>query len=211
MNANSSLFDRIRIKPARDDKKQAAAKACEHPGCTLAGDHKAPKGRGKEGQYWHFCKQHAEAYNKSYNYFNGMSDDAVAAFQKDASIGHRPTWKMGVERAAPSGPKASQLKRDWDYADPLGILHSEGIESARSAEKANAEKTKPKRRHGTLVLRALDTMGLDASADAAAIKVQFKALVKRFHPDTNGGDRSFEDRLREIIKAHDTLRAAGLC
>ena len=44
-----------------------------------------------------------------------------------------------------------------------------------------------------------------------AIKAQYKTLVKRFHPDANGGDRSFEERLRDIIRAHDVLRAAGLC
>ncbi len=59
--------------------------------------------------------------------------------------------------------------------------------------------------------KALDVLGLDEGADQAAIKAQYKALVKRFHPDANGGDRSFEDRLRDIIKAHDTLRGAGLC
>ena len=43
------------------------------------------------------------------------------------------------------------------------------------------------------------------------LKAQYKSLVKRFHPDANGGDRSFEERLRDIIKAHDTLKSAGLC
>ena len=59
--------------------------------------------------------------------------------------------------------------------------------------------------------RALDVLGLDENADSAAIKAQYKTLVKRFHPDANGGDRSFEERLRDIIRAHDVLRAAGLC
>ena len=54
--------------------------------------------------------------------------------------------------------------------------------------------------------RALDILGLDETVDAAAIKAQYKALVKRFHPDANGGDRSFEERLRDIIKAHDTAQ-----
>ena len=54
-------------------------------------------------------------------------------------------------------------------------------------------------------------MGLEEQADAATIKAQYKSLVKRFHPDAHGGDRSFEDRLRDIIRAHDTLKAAGLC
>ncbi|TXN26131.1 J domain-containing protein, partial [Methylobacterium sp. WL93] len=59
--------------------------------------------------------------------------------------------------------------------------------------------------------RALDVLGLEEGADTAAIKAQYKSLVKRFHPDANGGDRSFEERLRDIIRAHDVLRAAGLC
>ena len=59
--------------------------------------------------------------------------------------------------------------------------------------------------------QALDVLGLDETADAAAIKAQYKALVKRFHPDANGGDRGFEERLRDIIKAHDMLKAAGMC
>ena len=54
-------------------------------------------------------------------------------------------------------------------------------------------------------------LGLDESADGAAIKAQYKALVKRFHPDANGGDRSFEERLRDIIKAHDILEDRRLC
>ncbi|MFL5222771.1 MAG: J domain-containing protein, partial [Microvirga sp.] len=62
-----------------------------------------------------------------------------------------------------------------------------------------------------VVQRALDTLGLDESAKAKAIKAQYKSLVKQFHPDAHGGDRSFEDRLRDIIRAHDTLKAAGLC
>ena len=58
--------------------------------------HKAPKGRGREKDYWHFCIDHVREYNASYNYFAGMSDDEVLAYQKDALTGHRPTWKMGT-------------------------------------------------------------------------------------------------------------------
>jgi curved DNA-binding protein CbpA len=85
-------------------------------------------------------------------------------------------------------------------------MRAEGIGTAKAAK---PEPKKP--RHGAIVRRAFDIMGLDETADATAIKAQFKALVKRFHPDANGGDRGYEERLREIIKAHDTLRAAGLC
>jgi curved DNA-binding protein CbpA len=60
-------------------------------------------------------------------------------------------------------------------------------------------------------MQALDVLGLDETADAAAIKARYKQLVKRFHPDANGGDRSFEARLQEIIRAYNTLKTVGLC
>ena len=86
MDFNSRLFDRIRIKPTADEPRASARQepVCEKIGCGLAGAFRAPKGRGKEGQYWRFCLDHVREYNASYNYFTGMTDDAVAAFQKDA-------------------------------------------------------------------------------------------------------------------------------
>jgi hypothetical protein len=96
MNLNSPFFNRIRIKPAADAPQEVAGPVCEHPACRLPGEFRAPKGRDAEGKYWKFCLNHVREYNASYNYFAGMSDNAVQAFQKDAVIGHRPTWAMGM-------------------------------------------------------------------------------------------------------------------
>jgi curved DNA-binding protein CbpA len=218
MDLNSPLFDRIRIKPHCDEPRDAEAAApCEHPGCTGAGTYRAPKGRGQEGRYFQFCLGHVRAYNASYNYFAGMTDAAVAAFQKDAVIGHRPTWAMGTRPMganashAPEGagaPPPESASRDWSYVDPLGVLSGAGFQHARR-RRTPAEPKKP--RHTGPVRRALEVLGLEEGVDGPAIKAQYKALVKRFHPDANGGDRSFEERLRDIIKAHDILKSAGLC
>ncbi len=231
MDLNSPLFDSIRIKPTCDDPKEgskasskggrAGAKAsasataeasCEAPGCTGAGLYRAPKGRRQEGQYYRFCIDHVRAYNAAYNYFDGMNDAAVEAYQKDAMVGHRPTWSMGVNAAAGTGADTKadkpEAERDWAYADPLGILRANGL-GGGARRNAQAEPQRP--RHSAAVTKALDVMGLDDTADTAAIKAQYKTLVKRFHPDANGGDRSFEERLRDIIRAHDVLRAAGMC
>lgn len=208
MDLNSRLFDRIRIKRTCDEPKTAVGALCETPGCQNPGLYRAPKGRKAEGQYWRFCMDHVKAYNATYNYFDGMNDAAVQAFQKDAVIGHRPTWAMGVNPATRAAKAdAPQGERDWAYVDPLGILRTEGV--GATARRTAPEPMRP--RHSAKVLRALDVLGLEEGAESAAIKAQYKVLVKRFHPDANGGDRSFEERLRDIIKAHDTLRAAGLC
>jgi len=208
MDLNSPLFDSIRIKPSCDEPKKASAQGCDTPGCKNPGLYRAPKGRKAEGQYWRFCIDHVKAYNATYNYFDGMNDAAVQAFQEDAIIGHRPTWAMGVNPATAAAKPKSEATRDWAYVDPLDILRAEGVgETAR--RKAAPEPRRP--RHSPATLKALDVLGLDENADSAAIKAQYKVLVKRFHPDANGGDRSFEERLRDIIRAHDALRAAGLC
>ncbi len=57
--------------------------------------------------------------------------------------------------------------------------------------------------------KALETLGLEASATTAEVKARFKVLVKRHHPDANGGDRSSEDRLVEIIQAYNYLKTIG--
>lgn len=203
MDLNSPLFDRIRIKPQCDAPRAAADGVCEREGCAEPGTFRAPKGRNAEGQYWRFCKDHVAEYNKSYNYFAGMSDAAVMAYQKDASIGHRPTWSMGVNAAGRSG--TAQPQGDFDYADPLGVFRAAGFEQHRRAPEP------PKPRRPGPILRALEILDLDENADGPTIKAKYKELVKRFHPDAHGGDRSFEERLRDIIRAHDTLKAAGLC
>ena len=207
MDFKSPFFDRIRIRPTCEETSAPEGPLCERGGCTLPGDHRAPKGRGREGQYWRFCLAHVREYNASYNYFAGMTDDAVAAYQKDAVIGHRPTWAMGVNPTGKPRDGEKPAPRDWDFSDPLGVLREEGIGEAH--RRRRPEPVQP--RYSGPVRKALDVLGLDETADSAAIRSQYKTLVKKFHPDAHGGDRSFEDRLRDIIRAHDTLKAAGLC
>lgn len=205
MKINSPLFDRIRIKPDADPRPPAHTAECEWEGCTAAATHRAPKGRLREREYWRFCLEHVREYNQSYNYFAGMSDEAVASYQKDALTGHRPTWKMGLN----GGPKPKAAGKGFVFADPqdpfdlfgagLGARNPQGRAEAEGRTVRNAER------------KALDTLGLESDASRAEIKTRFKALVKRHHPDANGGDRSTEERLREIIQAYNYLKSAGFC
>src|SRR5262249_44246329 len=56
-----------------------------------------------------------------------------------------------------------------------------------------------------------DTLGLGGKAPKNDIKMRVKVLGKRHPPDANGGDRSCEDRLRDIIQAYNYLKSAGFC
>ena len=66
------------------------------------------------------------------------------------------------------------------------------------------------RRIGKLERAALADLDLDPGADKAKIKSQYHDRLKRFHPDTNGGDRGAEAKLQRVIKAWKTLKKAGL-
>jgi hypothetical protein len=197
MKNNSSLFDKIRVKPDKDRRPKTGGPGCEWHGCKEKATHRAPKGRNTDNQYWRFCLDHVREYNQSYNFFSGMSDAAVMAYQKDAITGHRPTWKMGTGK--------SQAKPDLaglgNKGDPFGLF-GEGV---RAEQTARAE-TRPVR---NAERKALDKLGLDVGATPAQVKNRFKELVKQFHPDANGGDRSTEERLVEVIQSYNYLKSAG--
>jgi hypothetical protein len=208
MSSNSPLFDRIRVKPDRDRRRSTDLPACQWPNCDAQATHRAPKGRLRASEYWQFCLDHVREYNNAYNFFAGMSDDAIIKYQKEDLTGHRPTWKMGSVGGSRGG-KRRDARRSAGPAgfaadDPFDLFA--GIGGNRHARPA-AE--------GRKILnaqrRALDVLGLEADAKRADIKAKFKVLVKRHHPDANGGDRGSEERLREIIQAYNYLKSAGFC
>jgi len=200
MKLDSPLFNRIRVKPAEEQRPRVAVPACEWPGCVHGGTHRAPKGRMREREYWRFCLDHVREYNQSYNYFAGMNDDAVARYQKDAVTGHRPTWKMGLNGATGKVHGETPI-------DPFEVMREFG-----GGGRARAERVKPEARpiHNA-ERKAFDTLGLEIDAAGPEIKARFKELVKRHHPDANGGDRSTEDRLVEVIQAYNYLKSAKFC
>jgi hypothetical protein len=205
MHLDSKYFDRIRIKPAGPTVDQATSPPCEWADCGRPGGYRAPMGRLREGQYHNFCLEHVREYNKSYNYFAGMADDDVASYQRSSSTGHRPTWTMGVDRGPGSRPNGDP-RRAWSaaFSDPYGVF---GGGNARPGP----EREPARRPLRNLERRSFDVLDLDGGESGAEIKTRYKDLVKRLHPDANGGDRSFEDRLRQIIQAYHYLRAAGFC
>ncbi|WP_342634622.1 DnaJ domain-containing protein [Rhodomicrobium lacus] len=212
MKLDSKYFDSIRVTKGRGrgraDKPAAAApRTCQWRGCTKPGPHKAPKGRDAEGEYYYFCRDHVVEYNKTYDYFAGMKDEDVADFQKSAATGHRPTWSMGVHgHDAPELHAARDAAAAAAASDPFELLKRvRGREQARSAEAL-----KQRRAVSKGALKHLQALNLDETASPDDIKIQFKALVKLHHPDHNGGDRSSEDRFREVLAAYNYLKQSGL-
>ncbi|WP_420143150.1 DnaJ domain-containing protein, partial [Sphingobium sp.] len=58
--------------------------------------------------------------------------------------------------------------------------------------------------------KALSVMGLPVDADRKALRSRYTELLRRYHPDHNGGDRSHEGALQEVIEAYAHLRKAAV-
>jgi hypothetical protein len=192
-------FVDIRVKPnAEAAPRESHERPCDYVGCRHAGLHRAPKGRGHSNEFWHFCVEHAADYNRRWNYFAGMSDGELKDYMAREEVGHRPTWTFRNGRldrfsSALRGARAGRR------SDPFGLFGGEP--EARPAPKA--------RRLTRLQVLALEALHLGEDADAAAIRVRYADLVKRWHPDSNGGDRSAEGNLQRVLKAYQTLKAGG--
>ncbi|MFV0295141.1 MAG: J domain-containing protein [Hyphomicrobiaceae bacterium] len=207
MKLESKYFDSIRISRRGAPKTVERPKArCQWKGCKNPATHRAPKGRGGENGHYNFCMDHVRQFNASYNYFSGMSDAEVEEFQKSAVTGHRPTWRMGdggVDGGTgkdASGGRYARFARQ-STADAHGVL---GEDDGTPTPK---ERRRPLK---SLERKALNALHLPETASKETIKARFKELVKRNHPDDNGGDRGTEDKLRDIIQAYNYLKQAGL-
>ena len=126
-------------------------------GLRRPGLYPAPKGRGQEGKYHRFCLEHVREYNKSYNYFAGMPDEDVVKHQKDDTIGHRPTWFVGVNssarnRASRNGERRNGFAYRFATHDPLGLF---GAKPAQAPDQA-AEPVRPIRKAERKCLRQLN-------------------------------------------------------
>jgi len=187
----------IRIK--KDSPKVAArtdAPPCAVKNCPKPGDCRVPKSRENLGDYLFLCTAHARAHNESWDFFKGMDNVDVEKFREEAMFGHRPTWPMG-KRAA----RARTGQGPAHFHDGHAVLDDEDD---------SGQPRRPERQLTRLQIMSMDTLQLPHNATLIEIKARYKELVKRFHPDANGGDRGAEERLKQVIKAYGVLRASGL-
>jgi hypothetical protein len=138
------------------------------------------------------CLDHVRAFNAGYNFFSGMSADEIHMAQRPYAGWERETRAFtGVDR----GPR-------WaDFADPLDAI------AARFRREPAPDRPDGKPLSGQ-DRASLKVLGLNADADRTALRKRYSALVRRFHPDRNGGDRSHETELQKVITAYQQLRQA---
>ena len=185
---------------------------CAWPGCQEAGEFRAPGGRGNSfdgpGDWRWLCLDHVREFNAGYDFFEGMDSDEIFRAQSPLGGWERETRAFSATAAADAMPR-------WaDFEDPLEAISARAQNIRHEAREAWAANDRAARaaagpRMNYLERQALETLGLAADANRRALRERYAVLVRKYHPDRNGGDRSHEARLRAVVEAYQTLRKAS--
>ncbi len=163
--------------------------ACGVPGCRSEATHRAPRSRDELDRFVWFCLEHIREYNLAWDYYAGMDESEIEAHRREDVTWRRPTWPLGARQAGPRDP------RDALFEDPFDLLGERG-------EGGGAAPARPRSKTDD----ALDALGLSEPVTADDIKARYIELVKRHHPDANGGDKKAEERLKLVNDAYATLK-----
>jgi len=192
--------------PRFHGRVESPGRQCEAPGCCEAGEFRAPgrrpHGFDGPGEWRWFCLQHVREFNTGYDWFEGMSAEEIlraqspiAGWQTESRV-FRPT--AGIA----DGPR-------WaDYADPPDAIsaRARGIKSRAEREARNAMSGRFSREEAA----ALEVMGLGSDTDRSRLRRRYSELVRRYHPDRNGGDRSHEAQLTAVVDAYQVLKKSAV-
>ncbi|PYE82502.1 J domain-containing protein [Pseudoroseicyclus aestuarii] len=172
---------------------ETSTRICDHPGCQEAGKYRAPKSPDVLDDFWWFCKDHVREYNLKWNFFDGTTEAEFSDKVNQDRVWERPTK-----------PFTSEEQRAWarlGVDDPHQVL---GGNATRNPGRRNGGG----RRLPPTERRAVEILELKDTATKTEVRKAYKALIKVLHPDMNGGDRSHEEQLAEVVWAWDQLKTS---
>ena len=170
---------------------ETSRRVCDHEGCQEAGKYRAPKAPDVLDDFFWFCQSHVREYNLKWNFFNGTTEAEL-----NAQMSKDKVWER--ETRAFTDPEAKAWAR-LGIEDPHQVL---GGNATRNPGKGHTgqKKLPPTER------RAMDILEAEDSWTKAEIRKSYKKLIKVLHPDMNGGDRSQEEQLQEVVWAWDQIK-----
>jgi hypothetical protein len=177
---------------------------CRAPGCREPGEFRAPgpqsAGFDGPGNYFWFCLEHVREFNAGYDWFEGMNAEEIFAAQSPLA-GWRTESRMFSADAGIDG-----VPRWADFDDPLDAISGR---AAAIKRRAAGNATQDYGRFTPREQEALTEMGLPTDTDRAKLRRRYSELVRKYHPDRNGGDRGYEARLGKVVDAYQLLRKSA--
>lgn len=180
------------------ESPETKLKLCDHPGCVNEGLYRAPRDHDLKTYYW-FCLGHVQAYNKSWNYYEGMNEAAIEDEIRKSAVWDRPTWPLGEK-----GPNHARGEGAFAVNDPFRFVDREFAPKGASGGDRRG-KTPVERRMDGPRAKAMRVLDLEGPLTMDGLKSRYKTLVKRYHPDVNGGATDAEERFKMVNEAYRVL------
>ncbi|OZB15067.1 MAG: molecular chaperone DnaJ [Rhodobacterales bacterium 34-62-10] len=192
MSVSSAKKKNPRGRRGMSGAVETSSRNCDHEGCTEAGKFRAPKAPDVLDDYFWFCKDHVREYNLKWNFFDGTTEAEINAQMSKDKVWERATKPLG-------DPEARAWAR-LGIEDAHQVLGSNATRNPGKSITGGTRKLPPTERRAIEILEAKDHW------TKAEVRKSYKALIKVLHPDMNGGDRSQEDQLQEVVWAWDQIK-----
>ncbi len=192
MSVSSAKKKNPRGRRGMSGASETSTRICDHDGCDEPGKFRAPKAPDVLDDYFWFCQQHVREYNLKWNFFDGTTEAEINAQQSKDKVWERATKPLG-------DPEARAWAR-LGIEDPHQVLGKNATQNPGRGGNAAARKLPPTEK------RAIEILETSADATKADVRKAYKALIKVLHPDMNGGDRSQEEQLQEVVWAWDQIK-----
>lgn len=191
MSVSSAKKKATRIRRGMSGASDTSTRVCEHEGCPNPGKFRAPRAPDVLDEYKWFCKDHVREYNLKWNFFNNTTEAEMNAQMSKDKVWERETRSF-------SDPEARAWAR-LGIEDPHQVL-------GENATKNPGKATTGSRRLPPTERRAIEILEAKDNWSKAEVRKAYKSLIKILHPDMNGGDRSQEEQLQEVVWAWDQIK-----
>ncbi|EPX82218.1 DnaJ domain-containing protein [Salipiger mucosus] len=192
MSIKSAKKKNPRGRRGMSGEQETSTRICDHEGCDRPGKFRAPKAPDVLDDFYWFCKDHVREYNAKWSFFDGKTEAEMNAQATSDKV-----WE----------------RRTKDFRDPEQRAWARlGIEDAHQVLGENATRNPGRngqgggRRLPPTEKRAVEILEVEKAETKAEVRKAYKALIKVLHPDMNGGDRSQEERLQEVVWAWDQIK-----
>ena len=186
-----------RIKPEIQAKKLSWENKknyfCDKKNCNLEGIYKAPKSVINLRDYYLFCLKHVKEYNKSWDYYKGMTVNQIEISLRQDVIWGRPSWPT-------KGSPNYIMNTINNLIDKKDMLYN--------GNKNGEHYVKNDILFNNLTLdeqKSIKKLNIKLPITLEKIKSSYKKLVKKYHPDVNQNDINAEKNFKEVNSAYKVL------
>ena len=195
MSVSASKKKNPRGRRGMSGESETSRRVCEKPDCQEAGKYRAPKNPDVLDDFYWFCKDHVREYNLGWNFFDGTTEAEINAQQSKDRVWERETSSM----------KKSDEQRAWAR---LGVDAPHQVLGVNATQNPGKSITGSTRKLPATERKAIDILEAKDHWSKPEIRKAYKKLIKVLHPDMNGGDRSQEEQLGEVVWAWDTIKSS---